>query len=136
MPQPYRIVDLQSGYTPTGNELMEISNGGNGSYQVTLAQIQSRSPVTLSTAQTYNLSPATYGDILVTTTGAVIINMPDSTLRGGVPASIIAATSSTPNITINANGAQKLIGQSSLTIGNPWGAYTLWPLSTGGWYQK
>ena len=119
MAQPYRIIDLLTGYgTPTGNEDMEFSNGGNGSYFLPMAVIASaRQPVTIATAGTYNMAASTFGDILVTTTGAVTVNLPDSTTRNGVPASVIAQTSSTPNITITPNGSQKVIGQSTLTIG-------------------
>ena len=139
MPNPYRIIDLtQFSGNPTGNEIMELSQGGNGSFQIAIATlVYGRAQVTIATAGTYNLSATTYGDILVTTTGAVTVNLPDSTVRGGAPTTIVAQQTTTPNITIAPAGGQTVLGNASLTITNSYGAYTLWPVlaSPGGWYE-
>ena len=140
MSAPYRIVDLNSfSGLPLGNEIMELSQGGNGSFQIPLSTLSygPRQPVTIATAGTYNLAGGTYGDILVNTSSAVTVNLPDSTTRGGAPASIVDIDG-TPNITINPNGSQKIIGQSSISLTVPYGGYTFWPIGTGlgGWYQK
>ena len=137
MTAPYRIIDLDTfSGLPTGNEIIEISNGGTHSYQLAIALLTNRTQIVINSAQTYNLSAVNYGTILVSTTGAVVINLPDSTIRSGVPV-LIADTSGTPNITINANGVQKIINQSSLTIATPYSSYNLGPItaSPGGWFQ-
>jgi hypothetical protein len=42
-----------------------------------------------------------------------------------------------PAVTIMQFGLQKIMGQSSLALTTPHGAYSLWPLPlAGGWYQK
>jgi hypothetical protein len=138
MPQPYRIIDLQqfSGL-PTGNEIAEVSAAGMQSSQIPLAVLASgRAPTTVAAPATVTVSSNAYGDVLVTTNAAVIVNLPASASRQGVPVSIVAVTTLTPNITINPNGAETIMGLASITITSSYGAFTLWPLSTGGWYQK
>jgi hypothetical protein len=102
--------------------------------------LQSLRPInTISSGGTTTIGPAQYGDFLVTTTAAVTINLPSALLRNGVSVSIIAATTSTPNITIAPFAGQTIFGLSNnLTIGNSYGAFTLWPNATGlgDWYQK
>jgi|SRR5215472_10172046 len=141
MPTPYRIVDLNS-FTglvgiPTGGEIAEISQAGTGSFQIPLAVLASgRSASTVSVGGTFTLSAANYGDVLVTTAAAVTVQLPPASQRFGAPASIIAIQNTTPNITVLPFGAETIIGLSSMTITNAYGALTLWPLSGGGWYQK
>jgi hypothetical protein len=140
MSAPYRIVDLNSfSGPPTGNEIIELSQGGNGSYQTPLSTISygPRQPVTIATAATYNLASSTYGDILVNTSGAVVVNLPSSLTRNGAPASVVDIDGA-PNITINPAAGQTIIGQSSISLTVPYGGYTFWPIGTGsgGWYQK
>jgi hypothetical protein len=141
MPTPYRITDLNSFTgqvgTPTGQEIAEISNGGLGSYQVPLAVLAlGRAANTVGAGGTFNVSSQNYGDVLVTTTAAVTVQLPAAATRFGAPVSVIAQQTTTPNITISPFGAETIMGQASLTIGNSYGAFTLWPLAGGGWYQK
>jgi hypothetical protein len=142
MAQPYRIIDLAQyltllGGQPSGNELAEISNAGVGSAQIPIAVLAAvRAPTIVSAGGTFNLGVTNFGDVLVTTTAAVTVQLPDSNMRLGVPASIIANQTTPPNITILPFGAQTIIGLPQLKITNPYGAFTLWPLSGGGWYQK
>ncbi len=142
MANPYRITDLQNytllpGGLPTGGEIAEISNAGTGSFQAPLSVlVYGRIANTVSAGGTFNLSGSNYGDVLVTTTAAVTVQLPAAATRSGVPASIVAQQTTTPNITILSFGAETIMGLSSITITNPYGAFTLWPLSGGGWYQK
>ena len=140
MSAPYRIVDLNNlSGLPAGTEIMEISQAGNGSFQIPLSTLSygPRQPVTIATAGTYNLAATTYGDILINTSGAVVVNLPSSLTRNGVPASVVDIDGA-PNITINPAAGQTIIGQSSISMTVPYGGYTFWPIGTGsgGWYQK
>src|SRR5215472_17136407 len=141
MPTPYRIVDLNS-FTglvgiPTGGEIAEISQAGTGSFQIPLAVLASgRSASTVSVGGTFTLSAANYGDVLVTTAAAVTVQLPPASLRFGAPASVIAIQNTTPNITILPFSGEAVVGLSSLTITNPYGGITLWPMTGGSWYQK
>lgn len=145
MAQPYRIIDLSS-YTglpngvPTGNELVEISNGGSGSFQIPIAiLVGSRAPTVIQFAGTYTIQTNQYGDILVSTPAPVTLNLPSALLRSGAPVSIIATTTSIPAVTITPFAGQTIFGlSSSLSITNSYGAFVLWPNSTGlgDWYQK
>ncbi len=140
MAQPYRIVDLQGLQALlTGQEIMEVSMAGAGSFQVPVANAsQSRTPTIVSSGGTFLLSAAVnpYGDVLVTTTAAVTVQLTLAAQRLGVPISIIAAQTSTPNITILPTGAETIMGLSSFTITNSYGGVTLWPFGGTGWYQK
>jgi hypothetical protein len=137
----YRFVDLPS-FTgvvgvPTGSEIAAISQGGTGSYQIPLAILaQSRQPNTVNVGGTYNLAGLNFGDVLVTTTSAVTVQLPAAATRFGACASIVAQQTTTPNITILPFGSETIMGLASLIIGNPFGFFTLWPLAGGGWYQK
>lgn len=126
--------------TPTGSEIFEVSVAGTGSFQIAMAVLAaSRQANIVASAGTVTVGNSSYGDYLVTTTGAVTINLPSALLRGGVPVSVIAATTGTPNITIVPFGAQTIFGLvNNLTITNSYGAFTLWPntVATGDWYQK
>jgi hypothetical protein len=141
MPTPYRITDLNS-FTgqigiPTGGEIAEISQNGNGSYQLPLAVLAfGRQANTVATGGTFNVASLNFGDVLVTTTAAVTVQLPAAGSRFGVPVSVIAQQTTTPSITILPNGVETIMGQSSLIITNAYGAFTLWPLAGGGWYQK
>jgi hypothetical protein len=146
MPTPYRIVDLSSylglpNGLPTGAELAEISNGGSGSFQIPIAVLSSaRNANIMSVGGTFNLIAGNYGDIFVTSTSAVTIQLPLSSFRNGVPVTVIAAQSTVPNITVLPNGTDTILGLASITITTPWAAFNLWPLpayfNPGGWFQK
>jgi hypothetical protein len=141
MVQPYRIADLQSYTTlpsgiPTGSELAEISNAGAGSFQVPVAVLAgSRPPLIVATGGTVTASPTQYGNIVVTTTSAVTINLPSILLRNGVPLSIVARTISEPNITIVPFSGQTVLGGTSTLITDAYGGLTLTPDSASlDWY--
>lgn len=141
MATPYRIIDLTQSSTPTGNELAEISNGGNGSLQIPIAVLASaRQPSNVTVGgSTVTVSSTGYGDILVNvSSGGTTVNLPAASTRSGVPVAVVdvGGTASTSNIVINANGAEKIKGSSSLTISTNFQGVNLWPLSTGGWYTK
>jgi hypothetical protein len=132
-----RIADLNLfPGNPSGGEIAEISTGGTGSFQITLAQLPVRVPQTISAGGTFTVTNITYGDILVTTTAAVTVQLPAASVRNGVPLSVVALQSSTPNITIRPSGVETIVGLSSVTITVPYGAVNLWPVATGSWYTK
>lgn len=136
-----KIIQLaQFSGLPTGNEIFEVSNGGNGSFQIAMAILASaRQPNIISVGGSTTISSTNYGDWYVTTTSAVTLTLPSVLLRSGVPVSIIAITTGTPSITIAPFAGQTILGLSNnLTIVNSYGSYTLWPNSTGSgdWYQK
>lgn len=119
---------------PTGNELFELSNNP-GSFKIAMAILASaRQENTVSAAGTFNVSASNYGDVIVTSTGAVTVNLPDATARQGVPVSVIGYSLS-PNVTIVPAGLDTIMSLASLALTTAFGAYTLWPRA-GGWYQK
>lgn len=140
MAQPYRIVDLQGLFSPlTGQEIMEVSLNGAGSCQVPIGQLAySRTPNTVASGGTFLLAAAAnpYGDILVTTTAAVTVQLTLAAARLGVPVSIAAVQITTPNVTILPSSPETIMGLSSFTITNAYGGITLWPVTGIGWYQK
>lgn len=133
---PFRIVDLNAfSGTPDGTQLAEISAGGSGSFKIPIAVLsQGRLTNSVVAGGTFTVTSTTYGDVLVNTNSAVTVQFPLASSRNGAPVSVIGI-SSAPNITILPSGADTLIGQTSITIANQYGAFTFWPM-TGGWYQK
>jgi TPP-dependent 2-oxoacid decarboxylase len=87
---------------------------------------------------TYTIAPTAYNDILIVGSGANTVQLPDSTLRNNQPVSVVDINNNaaTFNITILPFGTQKIMGQNSIKITSNNGGFTLWPISTGGWYQK
>lgn len=140
MPQPYRIIDLQGLINPlSGQEIMEVSLDGAGSCQVPVGQLAySRTPNIVASGGTFLLAAAanTYGDILITTTAAVTVQLTLASARLGVPVSVVAVQITTPAITILPSSPETIMGLSSFTITNPYGGITLWPVAGTGWYQK
>lgn len=137
---PYRIVDLPifSGL-PTGQELAEISNAGTKSSQIAIAELAyGRQANNITVGGSYNLSATNYGDVLVNVNSAVTVNLPSATLRSGVPVSVvdIGGHGAAHNITLAPAGAETIMGQPSIAITGNYGGFTLWPIITGGWYQK
>ena len=103
---------------------------------VPISSVYGLPPITIAAGGTYNLPVGSYGDILVSTTAALTINLPDSTFRNGVPVSIVDI-SGAPAVSIVPNGTQKIISLARFPFITPWGGLTFWPLSgSGGWYQK
>ncbi len=137
---PYRIIDLTIFPTqPTGNEIAEISNGGNGSFRIPIAKLSSsRLAKSVTNAGTTTVLSTDYGDVLVSVNAAVTIQLPTSGLRDGVPVSVvdIGGHANTHNILILPSGAELIIGQSSYSLMSNYSGITLWPIATGGWYQK
>ena len=137
----YEIIQLAAypGLIPTGNEIMELSNNGNGSYQMPMGVLSAaRQPTTILAGGTYAVGANNYGDILVSVAAATTFNLPAASTRTGVPVSIvdIGGNAGSNNITINPNGAELIIGLSQVVIRTNYGGMTLWPISSGGWYQK
>jgi hypothetical protein len=123
----------------TGNELTRIvQNGFNA--KVTLQQIAALAPSPyaaqniVSATGPFTLAATNYGDVIVTTTAAVTVQLPDSTLRGGHPVRV-SDRSGTPAVTIQTTSGQTYAGMTSFALSTPYGGFTLWPLSTGGWYS-
>lgn len=87
---------------------------------------------------TYQVAATAYNDIVILGTGANSVQLPDSTQRANQPVSVIDGNNNaaTFNITVLPAGSQKIMGQSSYVIKTNSGGITLWPLPTGGWYQK
>lgn len=136
----YRIIDLGVFVgLPTGNELAEVSDNGNGSFKLPIAELAyGRIANNVTTAGTTTISAIEFGDVLVNCNGLVTIQFPPASTRFGVPISVvdIGGFANTQNITILPDGSETLIGQSSLVISSAYGGYTLWPIVTGGWYTK
>jgi hypothetical protein len=98
--------------------------------------VGSRPPLVISAGGTVTVSPAQYGNIVVTTTAAVTINLPSILLRNGVPVSIIARTATIPAITVVAFSGQTVLGQPSTTIIEAYNGLTLTPDSVSlDWYS-
>lgn len=77
---------------------------------------------------------ATDATLLVNRAGTVAVNLPSSTSRNGYPLAIkdISGAADTNNITINRNGSDLIDGLTSVVITNPYGSFSLKPV-TGGW---
>jgi len=139
MPTPYRITDLdQFNNVPTGGELAEISQGGSHSFQIPLASFAwGKTQTIIASGGTTTILQNNYTDFLINTTGAVILNLPDSTQRSGVPISV-ADIAGTPNVTINRAGSQLIMGLTSINLAAAYGGITLWPINagSGGWFVK
>lgn len=133
---PFRIADLNAFFgAPDGTQLAEISNGGAGSFKIPIAVLSAgRQANNVIVGGVFTVTATTYGDVLVNTNSAVTVQLPVATGRNGVPVSVIGI-SSAPAITILPGGSDTILGLSSITIANQYGAFTLWPM-TGGWYQK
>lgn len=136
----YRIIDLGLfAGLPTGNEIAEISDNGTGSFKIALSVFAyGRAANNVTVGGTTNIAFDDFGDVLVNVNSAVTIQLGPSALRSGVPISVvdIGGFAGTFNITILPDGTEKIIGQSSVAITNAYGAWTLWPIATGGWYEK
>jgi hypothetical protein len=88
----------------------------------------------VSAGGTFTLSATNFGDVVVTTTAAVTVQLPDSTLRTGYPVRV-SDRSGTPNIIIATALGQTYIGLTSIALTAPYGGITLRPLTAvGGWY--
>ena len=90
-------------------------------------------PNIVSAGGTFILVAGNYGDVVVTTSAAVTVQLPDSTMRSGRPVRV-SDTSGSPNITILTTGGQTFLGLTTIPLLTPNGGFTLWPLATGGWY--
>jgi hypothetical protein len=88
----------------------------------------------VSSGGTFTLAVGNYGDVVVTTSAAVTVQLPDSTGRGGWPVRV-SDMSGVPNITIVTSLGQLFLGLSSIALATGYGGFTLWPLATGGWYS-
>ena len=136
----WKITDLPAlGAIPTGAELVEVSTGGTLSSKVALAVLANGLQDTnVSSSGTTTIGASQYGAILVSVNGAVTIQLPAASLRLGVPVPVadVGGFAQTHNITILPNGIETIMGQASLAISSSYGAYTLWPISTGGWYTR
>lgn len=75
--------------------------------------------------------------LLVNRAGVVAINLPTAASRNGYPLAIkdISGAAQTNNITITANGTDRIETQVSITIDVAFGGYMLFPIS-GGWVIK
>ena len=91
-------------------------------------------PNTVAAGGTFSLGATNYGDVVVTTTSAVTVQLPDSTARSGWPVRV-ADMSGSPNITILTTGGQQYLGLTSIPLATSYGGFTLWPLLSGGWYN-
>jgi hypothetical protein len=91
-------------------------------------------PNVVSSGGIFSLPANNYGDVVVQTTAAVNIQLPDSRLRSGFPVRV-ADTSGGPNVTITTLAGQPFLGMTNIPLTTPYGSFTLWPLTaTGGWY--
>lgn len=139
---PYRIIDLSSFVgLPSGNELAEISNAGTKSSQIIISQLALvRAPVSVTGGGTTTIAATSFGDVLVNVNSAVTIQLPSALLavRFGVPQSVvdIGGFANANNITILPFGSESIMGLSSIKLTSNFGGITLWPIATGGWYQK
>lgn len=72
--------------------------------------------------------------LLVNRAGAVVVNLPTAASRSGFPLAIkdFSGAADANNITINRNGSDTIEGLTSIVINNPYGSYSLKPV-TGGW---
>lgn len=136
----FRIIDLPPGPgAPLGTEIAEISNNGMGSFQIAIAVLASaRAPNNLGAAS-FTLGATNYGDILVNFNGAVTITLPSATIRSGVPVSVADVggfCSGARPITLVPAGAEKIVGLSSIALTGAFSGVTIWPIISGGWYQK
>jgi len=96
-------------------------------------------PVTIApSGGTHNVLATDYADLLINGSGASSIQLPAAASRTNQPQGIIdiAGNAATFNITILPFGTEKIRGASSLIIENNYGGFTLWPISSGGWYLK
>lgn len=135
----YRIIDLTAfSGRPAGTELAEISTAGSGSFQMSLAVLAASRTAINVTSASRSVAATDYGDVLVNFGGAVTIQLPTANSRVGVPVSVvdISGAAASNNITILPNGAETIMGQSSLVISGNYGSFNLWPISTGNWYTK
>jgi len=82
---------------------------------------------------TFNLGVANDGDMVISTSSPVTIQLPDSTGRSGRPVRI-SDVSGSPSVTVLTFGGQTVFGTSSIAMRSAYGGMTLWPLATGGWY--
>ena len=82
----------------------------------------------------FTLAAGNFGDVVITTIATVTVQLPDSTARSGFPVRI-SDRSGNPHITILTAGGQTYAGLTSITLATPFGGFTLWPLTTGGWYS-
>lgn len=75
--------------------------------------------------------------LLVNKATAVAINLPTAASRNGYPLAVKDASgiAQTNNITITANGADRIEGQVSIVIDVAFGGFNLFPVS-GGWVIK
>ncbi len=130
----------------SGHEAMFVLQGGV-SKQVAASAVIGQggggggtpaTPNIVTTGGTFNLTAANLGDILVDVNAAVTVQLPAASTRSGFSASVvdIGGFADVQNITILPHGAETIIGQASLTISVAYGGYTLWPIPTGGWYEK
>ena len=136
----FRIIDLPpAAGVPFGTEIAEVSNGGLGSFQVPIAVLAAaRVPNNIATGS-FTLGATNYGDCLVNFNGSVSITLPSSTLRSGVPVSVAdigGFCSNARPITLVPAGAEQIIGLSSIALIAAFGGVTIWPIASGGWYQK
>jgi hypothetical protein len=75
--------------------------------------------------------------LLVNKATAVTVDLLASSAAGGYSITIKdnSGLANTNNITITANGTDKIEGNSTLVINTAWGGYELFPV-TGGWIRK
>mgnify|MGYP001604528696 CR=1 FL=1 len=87
---------------------------------------------------TYTIPATDFRDVLINGSAANSVQLPDSTLRNGISQAVVDITgnAATFNITILPFGSQKIRGQNNLKIVANYGGFTLWPISTGGWYLR
>lgn len=95
-------------------------------------------PTLITLAGTDLVPVGSFGDILVNAPGPVTLQLPPASLRTAGAVSVIntGGNASTYNITLLPFGAETIMGLPSLVISVDWGAWTVYPISTGGWYTK
>jgi len=100
---------------------------------VPLANVLYAPPNLVSSGGAFSLPATNFGDVVVTVTAAVNIQLPDSRLRSGFPMRV-SDTSGGPAVTITTLAGQPFLGLTTVSLTTPYGSFTLWPLPAGGWY--
>lgn len=133
--EPFALTPSGRTFTP-GSYLNAVDSGAGSLYTLNVLY---PAPTNVTSGGTTTIGSADLGDFLVNVNSSVTMQLPTAASRGRFPVSVvdIGGYASLINpITIVPNGAETIMGFSSLPITSAYGGYTLWPIATGGWYLK